>query len=277
MEELLNDTFLGVLVGGAVMILLQIILVIIGYLIARSIGKKIISRSFERMAEQRNMHPGRVKTLKNLSLNVFAYALIFVLITIIVGIFDLNIAPIIAGAGIIGLAVGFGAQGLVSDVVTGFFLLLEKQIDVDDYVTIAGLDGVVEEVGLRTTQIRAFDGTLHYIPNREISSVSNHSKGNMQAMIDISISYDDDIDRAMKVLQDACDQVAAEEEVIKDGPHVLGVASFGDSDVIIRIIGQTENMEQWGIERKLRKACKEALDANGIEIPFPHQVNIQKK
>ncbi|MFC5712357.1 mechanosensitive ion channel family protein [Thalassorhabdus alkalitolerans] len=276
MEELLNDTFLGVLVGGAVMILLQIILVIIGYLIARSIGKKIISRSFERMAEQRNMHPGRVKTLKNLSLNVFAYALIFVLITIIVGIFDLNIAPIIAGAGIIGLAVGFGAQGLVSDVVTGFFLLLEKQIDVDDYVTIAGLDGVVEEVGLRTTQIRAFDGTLHYIPNREISSVSNHSKGNMQAMIDISISYDDDIDRAMKVLQDACDQVAAEEEVIKDGPHVLGVASFGDSDVIIRIIGQTENMEQWGIERKLRKACKEALDANGIEIPFPHQVNIQK-
>ncbi|WP_100399523.1 mechanosensitive ion channel family protein [Bacillus sp. FJAT-44742] len=276
MEELLNDTFLGVLVGGAVMITLQIILVIIGYFIARSIGKRIISRSFERMAAQRNMHPGRVKTLKNLSLNVFAYALIFVLITIIVGIFDLNIAPIIAGAGIIGLAVGFGAQGLVSDVVTGFFLLLEKQIDVDDYVTIAGLDGVVEEVGLRTTQIRAFDGTLHYIPNREISSVSNHSKGNMQAMIDISISYDDDIDRAMKVLQDACDKVAAEEEVIKDGPHVLGVASFGDSDVIIRIIGQTENMEQWGIERKLRKACKEALDANGIEIPFPHQVNIQK-
>ncbi|WP_158735540.1 mechanosensitive ion channel family protein [Alteribacillus sp. YIM 98480] len=277
MEQMMENAFWGTFIGGTVLFILQILLAIIGFFIARAIGKNIINRSFSKMQEQRNMHPGRVQTLLKLSINVFSYVLIFIFITIIVGIFGLPIASIIASAGIIGLAVGFGAQGLVSDVVTGFFILLEKQIDVEDYVSVAGVDGVVEEVGLRTTQIRGFDGTLHFVPNREISTVNNHSRGNMRAMVDISISYDDRVDEAITVLQDVCDKMAAEEPAIKEGPDVLGVQTLGDSDVVIRILGKTENMEQWGIERKLRKACKEALDANGIEIPFPHQVYVEKK
>ncbi|SDH88183.1 mechanosensitive ion channel family protein [Alteribacillus bidgolensis] len=277
MGQMMENAFWGTFIGGTVLIILQILLAIIGFFIARAIGKNIINRSFSKMQEQRNMHPGRVQTLLKLSVNVFSYVLIFIFITIIVGIFGLPIASIIASAGIIGLAVGFGAQGLVSDVVTGFFILLEKQIDVEDYVSVAGVDGVVEEVGLRTTQIRGFDGTLHFVPNREISTVNNHSRGNMRAMVDISISYDDHVDEAITVLQDVCDKMAAEEPAIKEGPDVLGVQTLGDSDVVIRILGKTENMEQWGIERKLRKACKEALDANGIEIPFPHQVYVEKK
>ena len=258
-------------------IILQLLGIIIVYMIVKKLGSRLITRSFTKLSEQRGMHSGRTKTLEKLTINVFTYFLIFILITIIVGIFDYEIAPLIAGAGIIGLAIGFGAQGLVSDVVTGFFILLEKQIEVDDYVTMAGVDGVVEEVGLRSTKLRGFDGTLHFIPNREITNVSNHSRGNMRALVDISIAYDENIDEVMAVLQNACDEVAQIEEAIKEGPNVIGVQSLGVSDVVIRIIAKTENMSQWAVERTLRKALKETLDQHGIEIPFPHQVYIEKK
>jgi moderate conductance mechanosensitive channel len=267
----------GAFLTVVLLVLGQLFLAFIAFLIVRSIGKRVISTGFDRMQTQRNMSLGRVKTLEKLSLNIFSYVLIFVLVTIIAGIFELPIGGLIAGAGVIGLAIGFGAQGLVSDVVTGFFLLLEKQIDVDDYVTAAGIDGVVEEVGLRTTQIRGFDGTLHFVPNREISNVSNHSRGNMRALIDMSISYDDNIDDAIAVMQNVCDNIALEDETIIEGPNVIGVQGLGDSDVVIRIIAKTENMMQWAVERKLRKELKEALDAHDIEIPFPHQVYIEKK
>ncbi|WP_026690104.1 mechanosensitive ion channel family protein [Alteribacter aurantiacus] len=262
---------------AASLLLIQLVGIFVVYLIVRSIGRRVISSSFDRMSKQRNMTAGRSKTLEKLTLNIFSYALMFVFLTIIIGLFDYDIAPLIAGAGIVGLAIGFGAQGLVSDIVTGFFLLLEKQLEVDEYVTVAGIDGVVEEVGLRTTRIRSFDGTVHYIPNREISSLSNHTRGNMRALVDIGISYDDNIDHAMKVIQNVCDRIAAEDETVVEGPNVLGVQSLDDSDVVIRVIAKTVNMEQWGLERKLRKAIKEAFDQNGIEIPYPHQVYIQKE
>ncbi len=258
-------------------IILKLLAIIIVFLVVKAIGNKIIKRSFEKVTKRDEISKGRAKTLEALTVNVFSYVLIFIFVVMVFQVFNYDATAILAGAGVIGLAIGFGAQGLVSDVVTGFFLLLEKQIDVDDYVTTAGFSGIVESVGLRTSQIRGFDGTLHYVPNRQISSLSNHSRGNMRALVDIGISYDDDIDKAVTVLQTACDQIAKEDDSIKDGPNVLGVQTLGASDVVIRVIAKTENGGQWAVERKLRKALKEALDANGIEIPFPHQVYIEKK
>ncbi|MBB6449455.1 small conductance mechanosensitive channel [Geomicrobium halophilum] len=255
----------------------QLLLAIIGYFIARAIGGSVIKRSFRKMKEKRNMHEGRAKTLEKLCLNVLSYTLLFIVVVVVIDIFGLQIGPLLASAGIVGLAIGFGAQGLVSDVVTGFFLLLEKQIDVEDYVTIAGLDGIVEEVGLRTTRIRGFDGTLHFIPNRDITSVSNHSRGNMEALVDIGISFNENISEAMKVLQEACDKLAEEEEAIIEGPDVLGVGSIDEYDVKIRILAYTENMQQWGVQRKLLKTCKEALEANDIQIPLPQQVYVKEE
>ncbi len=173
-----------------------------------------------------------------------------------------------------GLAIGFGAQGFVSDIVTGFFILLEKQLDVGEYVTTAGYEGIVEEVGLRTTQIRSFDGTLHYIPNREIGSLSNHSRGNMRALVDIGIPYHDNIDQAIAVLQAVCDKVKEENEKIVEGPDVLGVQTIGQDDVTLRIIAKTESMEQWEVERQLRKAIKEAFDKNNMDSD---QVAVEKE
>lgn len=272
----MNTIDWGALLVGAGTIILKLIGIIIIFLLVKGIGSALIKRSFRRITERDNISIGRSKTLQSLTLNLFSYILMFIFVVMVFEIFEYDAKALIAGAGVVGLAIGFGAQGLVSDVVTGFFLLLEKQIDVDDYVTTAGFSGIVEAVGLRTTQIRGFDGTLHYLPNRQIASLSNHSRGNMRALVDIGISYSDDIDYAIQVLQDACDKIAAEDESIKEGPNVLGVQTLGSSDVVIRILAKTENMAQWAVERKLRKALKEALEANGIEIPFPHQVFIGK-
>lgn len=256
---------------------LKVIAIIIAYMIVKKIGRKILDRTFNKVLNRQEISEGRALTLHRLAENIFSYALVFIVAATLFSVFGIPVASLIAGAGIVGLAVGFGAQGLVSDVVTGFFLLLEKQIDVNDYVTVGNFDGIVEAVGLRTTQIRGFNGTLHYIPNREILSLSNHSRGNMQALVDIRVSYNDDIDLAIEVMQKACDQVAKNNPNIVEAPKVLGVQAFGTSEVVIRVIAKTVNMEQWAVERQLRKSIKEAFDENGIEIPLPQQVLVQKR
>ncbi|MGA5687960.1 mechanosensitive ion channel family protein [Cytobacillus pseudoceanisediminis] len=265
------------LLVDAGLILLKLSAIYFAFLIVKSAGNKIIHKSFEGIGRKERISPGRSKTLQSLAKNIFSYVLIFIFAVTILQIFGIKATAILAGAGVVGLAVGFGAQGLVSDVVTGFFILLERQIDVGDYVTTGSYSGIVEQIGLKTTQIRGFDGTLHYIPNREITSLSNHSRGNMRALVDIGISYDDNIDKAITVLQETCDKIAEANQAIVEGPNVIGVQTLGSSDVVLRIIAKTENMEQWAVERQLRKALKEALEANGIEIPFPHQVLIQKQ
>ncbi|MGD6856241.1 mechanosensitive ion channel family protein [Bacillus infantis] len=275
-EEYFGNIDWGALAFSAGAAILKLAAIFIIFLIVRAAGGRLISKSFDTFEQRENISSARSQTLKSLTSNVFSYVLIFIVTVTVMQIFGIQATAILAGAGVVGLAIGFGAQGLVSDVVTGFFLLLEKQIDVGDYVTAASFSGIVEQVGLRTTQIRGFDGTLHFVPNREITSLSNHSRGNMRALVDIGISYDDDIDKAIMVLQEACDKVKAGNESIMDGPNVIGIQSLGSSDVVLRIIAKTQNMEQWGVERELRKALKEALDANGIEIPFPHQVYIEK-
>jgi moderate conductance mechanosensitive channel len=267
-----GDFFIKIGLGA-----LKILLIYIVYLIVKGIGNRIIERAFSRYEQRENVSSGRAQTLQHLSKNILGYLLLFILIVTVLQIINIDVTAILAGAGIIGLAIGFGAQGLVSDVVTGFFLLLERQIDVSDYVTTGSFSGIVESVGLRTTQIRGFDGTLHFVPNREITSLSNHSRGNMRALVDIGISYDDNIDNAIAVIQNTCDKIAVEDENIVEGPNVVGVQTLGASDVVLRILAKTKNMEQWAVERKLRKAVKETLDANNIEIPFPHQVYIEKK
>jgi len=274
--DLANFNWEALLINSGI-IILKVIGIFIAFTIVKGIGNKLIQRTFTRLMSRDEITEGRALTLQRLAENILSYVLIFILVASLFSIFGLSVASLIAGAGIVGLAIGFGAQGLVSDVVTGFFLLLEKQIDVNDYVTVGAVDGVVEAVGLRTTQIRGFDGTLHYLPNREITSVSNHSRGNMRALVDIGISYDDNIDKAIEVMQRACDLVASENSAIAEGPNVIGVQAFGSSEVVLRVIAKTQNGEQWAVERQLRKEIKEAFDANGIEIPFPHQVLIQKQ
>lgn len=253
----------------------QIGILLVAFLIAVPIGRKIIEKTIRRIGKNKAASQGRMKTLEKLLANVFTYIMIFTFIVMFLATLGVEIMPIIAGAGILGLAIAFGAQGLVSDMVTGFFILLEQQLEIDDYVTTAGYDGIVEEVGLRTTKIRSFDGTLNYVPNRYIEGVANHSRGNMRALVDIGIDYDENIDEAIAVLESIC-AAFQDDERFKDGPHAIGVQSFGSSDIVLRVVGQTENGLQWECERDMRKRIKEAFDQANIDIPFPHHVVIQK-
>lgn len=255
---------------------IKLVVIIVAFSIAVPLGKKIISATIHKMSLTRKTTPGRIKTLDKLLLNIFSYVMIFIFIGTVLSLFGVSIGPLIAGAGVVGLAIGFGAQGLVSDVVTGFFILLEQQMEVDDYVTVAGIDGVVEEIGLRTTKVRAFDGTLNYLPNRIIENVANHTRGNMRALVDVGISYYNDVDQAIGVLERICETFQRDER-FKDGPHAIGVQSIDGTNVVLRVIGQVENGLQWECERDLLKAIKVAFDEANIELPLNYQVIHQQE
>ncbi|MGN7409629.1 mechanosensitive ion channel family protein [Sporosarcina sp. SAFN-010] len=257
-------------------IVIKLVVIIAAFSIAVPLGKKMISATIQKMSLTRKTKPGRIKTLDKLLLNIFSYVMIFIFIGTVLSLFGVSIGPLIAGAGVVGLAIGFGAQGLVSDVVTGFFILLEQQMEVDDYVTVAGIDGVVEEIGLRTTKVRAFDGTLNYLPNRIIENVANHTRGNMRALVDVGISYYNDVDQAIGVLERICENFQRDER-FKDGPHAIGVQSIDGTNVVLRVIGQVENGLQWECERDLLKAIKVAFDEANIELPLNYQVIHQQE
>lgn len=265
----------GSILSKTAPIVLKLILLILAFIIIKPLGKKIIGKTIQKASKFEKISPTRVKTLEKLLKNLFSYVMIFLFIVMIFAIINIPIAPLLAGAGVIGLAIGFGAQGVVSDVVTGFFILLERQLEIDDYVTVGEFDGIVEEVGLRTTQIRSFDGTLNFLPNRFVEGVANHSRGNMRALVDIGISYYDNIDAAITILEQVCADFQSDER-FKEPPQVLGVQDISSSDIMLRVVGQTENGMQWACERDMRKNIQEKFTNNGIDIPHPQQVYIQE-
>ena len=184
-----------------------------------------------------------------------------------------NITPLLTAAGIGGLAVGFGAQNLVRDVISGFFLILEDQVHVGDVVRINETAGLVEAVRLRTIVLRDLSGTVHIIPNGAISTLSNLTKDFSYAVIDVGIAYKEDTDHVSDVLRDVGEGMRADPDFaphIQDALEILGVNEFGDSAVVIKIRIKTRPLKQWLIGRELRRRIKKAFDAQGIEIPFPH-------
>ncbi|MGE6631199.1 mechanosensitive ion channel family protein [Bacillus sp. NPDC077027] len=193
----------------ASLILFKLLVIFMIYFVDRAIGNRMIKRAYGKFSSKHEVSLARAQTLQSLTLNIFAYALIFILVVMILDLSHYNPTALLAGAGVVGLAIGFGAQGLVSDIVTGFFILLEKQFGVGEYITVAGFDGIVEQIGLRTTQLRSFDGTLHFIPIRSILNVSNHSRGTMQSLVDIELSPDDNVDHMIMLLQVGCNDVRA--------------------------------------------------------------------
>ncbi|NNA37678.1 mechanosensitive ion channel, partial [Pseudomonas lundensis] len=194
--------------------LLGAILVFIAMSIAIRLGNKIIDKFFHRKSLGKiSIEERRANTLSTILKSVFRYLIYFVGIVTIVGFF-MDVTSIIAVAGVGGLAIGFGAQDLVRDVVTGFFIFLEDQFSVGDYINIDSFGGIVENMGLRTTQIRDFNGDLHILPNGEISRVTNHSRGNMRAMVDVRIAYEEDIQRAIEILNKLCQKIAKENDTI---------------------------------------------------------------
>ena len=192
---------------------------------------------------------------------------------LVLGEIGISVAPILGAAGVVGLAVGFGAQSLVKDYFAGFFILLEDQIRHGDVVEIAGKSGFVEEITLRYVRLRDYDGNVHYIANGLISTVTNMSRGFAQSVIDVGIAYREDVDDAFDVMRQVASAMRADPAF---GPRILadleiaGVERWADSAVILRCRFKVAPLEQWGVRREFLRRLKRAFDERGVEIPFPH-------
>lgn len=219
----------------------------------------------------------RAKTIGALLRSVSRYALYFIGFVWAMDAIGIPAGSIITAAGIGGLAIGFGAQNLVRDIISGFFILFEDQYEVGEFVTIDGSSGVVEEVGLRSTRIKAFAGDVFFIPNGSITKVTNHSRSDMRAWVEISIAYECDHNRAIDVANRACADLAARLDYIVEGPTVMGIQQLADSGVVLSIWARAQNMKQWALEREIRKEVKEAFEREGIEIPYPRRVVIHRR
>lgn len=182
-----------------------------------------------------------------------------------------NLAPLLAGAGVVGLAIGFGSQALVKDFLSGMFILIEDQFGVGDVVDLDGTSGTVEAISLRTTQLRSVEGTVWHVPNGEIRRVGNMSKHWSRAVLDVEVAYGADIEQARGVIKRVADEVWRSSSEVVEEPEVQGVEALGASGVTIRLLVKTLPSQQWEISRTLRERIKLAFDEAGIEIPFPQQ------
>src|SRR3954469_15119655 len=217
----------------------------------------------------------RAKTMGDLLKSVVTGILIAVFGTMILSQLGVNIAPIIASAGIIGIALGFGAQSLVKDFLSGVFMIFEDQYGVGDVVDLGEAAGTVESVSLRVTRLRALDGTVWYVPNGEVLRVGNKSQNWSRAVIDVGVSYDEDLARVQRVLREVAHGLWEDEEfreVIIEEPEVTGVEALTADAITLRVMVKTAPLEQWAIGRELRQRIKARFDHEGIEIPFPQRV-----
>lgn len=215
----------------------------------------------------------RTDTLSTVFIDTGIVVIAVVAIFTIVAQIGINVAPALAGLGVAGIAIGFGAQSLVKDIFNGLLILLENQFRVGDWVAIAGVDGLVEEISLRRTVVRDFEGGVHTVPNGEIKVATNFTKEWSRVNMDISVGYGEDLDHVIAVINRVGEELAEDPEWgpdILETPYALRVQAFEDSGIAIKIIGQVKQMRQWAIMGELRLRLKKAFDEEGIEIPWPH-------
>ena len=239
-----------------------------------TLRRDLLAEKLASLRERTERARQRAKTLGVLFKSIASAVVGIVTFMMLLGEFDINLGPLIAGAGIVGVAIGFGAQSLVRDLLSGIFMLIEDQYGVGDVIDVGDAIGTVESVGLRTTRIRDVRGTLWHVPNGEIRRVGNMSQVWARAILDIDVAYDTDLDLAMETIKTVADRLweeQLEEATIVEEPVISGVQNFGADAVTIRLSVRTEPSEQWSTGRVLRKRIKEAFDDAGIEIPFPQR------
>ena len=268
-EQLFNED----LWFGMTEIIIRISLIVIIAGIVVKIGKKVIANIFMiREKSALRTSERRETTMLKLLNNILTYVVYFIAIMTILSILEFDVKALLAGAGILGLAVGFGAQSLVKDIITGFFIIFEDQFAVGDYVRINTFEGTVEEIGLRTTKIKGINGEINIIPNGNILEVTNFSIYNSIAVVDVGIAYEGDVDEAERVIRNMLEKLPERYEDLMSTPQLLGVQSLGPSEVVLRITAETAPMRHFYMARELRKELKNTLDKHGIEIPFPRMV-----
>jgi small-conductance mechanosensitive channel len=254
--------------------------IIIIFIVARLIVK-IADKTTSHMMAMRERSPLKIdlrrsNTIGKLVHNLISYTVNFIAIMLILDQIGLNLGPLLAGAGVVGLAVGFGAQNLVRDVITGFFIIFEDQFAVGDVIQIDNFKGTVEQIGIRITRLKSWTGEVHIIPNGNIKQVTNFSVNNSLAVIDIPVAYETDIDRVLEVLKEITLHEYENNDKIVAEPQVLGVQTLSNSELLFRIIAECKPNMQGDVMRSLHAEIKKRLDAEGVEIPYPKSVTFVK-
>ena len=258
---------------------LNIVIVIAVFVIVLIIVK-IIARKVRRLAERRIgdeklLIKKRTFTFTSVVSNLIIIISAVAALLIIADQVGISVTPLLAGAGVASIVIGFGAQSLIKDLINGIFILVEQWYQINDIVTIGDTTGTVERVNLRTTVIRDLEGTVHFIPNGEITKSSNHTQLWSRAVVEVGVHYSEDTNRVVKVLGEVFDELIADKKYKKsilEKPEILGeggVSKLADSSVVFTIICKVRPGQQWTIARQLRKRIKDKFDSTGIEIPYP--------
>ncbi|MDD6793981.1 MAG: mechanosensitive ion channel family protein [Clostridiaceae bacterium] len=267
MEEV--NKFIGKLIHVAIIIILMFLIIKIG----NALINKFVKRQVKSDARF-SLDDKKAITLGAVMKSILKYTTYFIGAFSIISVFT-NVSFGVAGVG--GAAiVGLGAKDLVNDVINGFFILFENQYAVGDHVKIGTFSGIVESIGIRSTTIRDFSGALHIMRNGTVSEVTNFSRGNIRFTVDIEIPYEDDIDKAMKIIKRVSEKFEQENEEITEPIDVFGVNSLNPSGVTIRVYGRSKSLMQFRMEAKLRKILKEELEKEGIYAPYPKTELINK-
>lgn len=255
----------------------NVIVLIVGvilWLVLRRVIPPLVRRIMSRpvRGESREGLKRRSDTLQGVFLGLIKISIVLMVVLVILSEY-VSIGPLLAGLGVVGIAVGFGAQYLIRDLIAGVFVLMENQYRVGDVARIADISGLVEEISLRKTVLRDLDGIVHHVPNGEIRVASNYSRHFARVNLDISVSYGTDLDHAIEVINRVCKEMAEDEvwgKVLRTVPKVLRVNNLGDSGIDIKVLGEVKPLEQWNVTGQLRLRIKKAFDEEGIEIPWPH-------
>ncbi len=216
----------------------------------------------------------RATTVATMAKSVSNAVIMTIVILMALAQFGINLGPLVAGAGIAGVALGFGAQSLVADFLSGIFMLIEDQYGVGDIIDMGEASGTVEDVGLRVTRLRAVDGVVWYVRNGEIIRIGNMSQGWSRALLDVGVGYGEDVSRVRTVLGQVAGELATDadwKDLLLEEPQVLGLEDLAADSVVVRLWVKTQPGEQWGVARELRQRIKARFDAEGIEIPFPQR------
>lgn len=269
-----NQDFLQILLSWLLSHGVRIGLILLAAYLAGIIGRRFIKRIVVQGVRNgtKEAMEKRQKTLVNIFSGVLKVSIWALALMMVVSELGINIGPVLAGAGILGVAVGFGAQYVIRDFLAGLFVIIENQYRIGDVVCLDDICGSVEDIDLRKTILRDLDGTVHYIPNGEIKKASNLSKNFSRINLNVGISYKADLDKVAEVVNRVGSDLAQDPEwkdSITKAPQFLRVNDFADSAVMIKILGETKPLKQWEVTGELRKRIKIAFDKEGIEIPFP--------
>lgn len=260
------ESIFGFIIQKALMLLFLILLFAVLY----RISNYIIERLYRTYEKKSKYSENRINTIHTLIRNVIHYTLGFFFIYSLLATVGVPVGSLLAGAGIAGLAIGLGAQGFMNDIITGFFIIMEQQINVGDYVILSNLsiEGTVISVGIRTLQLKSVDGTIHFIPNRNITTISNTSRSNMQVIVDVRVLPEQGLDDIRQLIQKANDQVEKEHAAeIQTKPNVFGLVDLGNNNFAIRTTMYVTNGTQLKIKEEFLTASIDALTAAGYTIP----------